>query len=152
MPTIVDRNQIVSQHYLRVTQINNPCLSNTDSSPFSSTLIEDQRSYQQNKALRAEYPFPSPSTTSSINVGIACWHCHAPPILSFYIGTRSPERILLLAFQFVVNAPNILTLSAVARVDPAFTPSRQTSSILLSVGCRNVEQGFVVSQVDLSLP
>lgn len=55
------------------------------------------------------------------------------------------DRILLLAFQLVVNAPGVSTLSAVVRVAPAFTPSRQTSPTLVSAGSWDAQQRFMVS-------
>ena len=65
---------------------------------------------------------------------------------SHFISAQEAQKgILLLAFYIVINAPDISTLSAVVRVAPAFTPSRQTSSTLLSTGCWDVEQRFMVS-------
>ena len=63
----------------------------------------------------------------------------------FVLAQEAQKGILLLAFQLVVNAPDILTLSAVVRVAPASTPSRQTSSTLVSAGCWDMEQRFMVS-------
>ena len=65
---------------------------------------------------------------------------------SHFVSAQEAQRgILLLAFHSVVNAPDILTLSAVVRVAPAFTSSRKTSSTLLSAGCWDVEQRLMVS-------
>ncbi len=63
----------------------------------------------------------------------------------FVSAQEAQERILLLAFQLVVNTPKVSTLSAVVRVAPAFTPSRQTSPTLVSAGSWDAQQRSMVS-------
>lgn len=72
----------------------------------------------------------------------ASTHHQSPHFVS---AQEAQERILLLAFQLLVNAPDISRLSAVVRVAPAFSPSRQTSSTLASDGAWDAKQRFMVS-------
>ena len=58
---------------------------------------------------------------------------------------EAQERILLLAFRLVINAPDIPILSAIVGVAPASTLSRQTFSTLVSAGTWEAEQQFMIS-------